>query len=250
MLPIYICENNAEIMEMHADVVNEYVRKNFVFDMKIVCQTQNPFEMLEFVKLKHPGQSLYFISLVLDAPLDGITLAHEIRKYDPRGYIVILATSIPQKLSPLFETEAMVTIEENDTNTARRLMRCMDIVRNLDFHLNHPYEERSVNLLLNGQFFPFPQKEIRYIATSHEHSHGIEIHTENNKYQYRGILEDILPQMDYSFCRCHRHCLVNMRHVDHMEKENRTLILDNGEIVPVSRRVSKEIEQFLFLLKQ
>ena len=87
MLPVYICEDEEKIREIQ----REYLEKQIMieaYDMEIALCSGSPWEILEAVK-KAPGRGIYFLDVELKGEdMDGFALGREIRKLDPRGFLV------------------------------------------------------------------------------------------------------------------------------------------------------------------
>lgn len=90
MLPIYICEDNSVQLSYFEKIINNYLLMEEL-DMEIVCATTSPEEILK-VQSRFHGIGLYFLDIELNSDMDGFGLAEEIRKKDPRGYIVFITT--------------------------------------------------------------------------------------------------------------------------------------------------------------
>lgn len=248
MLPIYICGSNDKRIADHIHTVREYMRKYRTTDIQIVCTGTNPVETLDYLQ-HHLQQSFYILDSHFDGPMNGIELAGEIRKADPRAYIIMM-TDLPDEVTFTHHTEAMDRIESQSPDATRRIYGCLDNARILHHRFYHPHEEQVVNLVLGDEHFPFPAADLLYINTNREMSHGIVLHTDSNSYKYRGLLDKIAPVLDYTFRRCHKSYIVNMQHVNGMDKTHLTLQLDNGDEIPVSHRAAREIEQYLLLLNK
>ncbi len=248
MLPVYICGGSDESVILYIDMVNDYIRKNRIKDLRIVCTKNNPIELLDYL-WHHPQQSFYILDLPSDSPLNGIDLSREIRKTDPRGYITLF-TDQAEKLDFQYHTEAMDGIEKSAPDAPQRLYKCLDTARLLHYRLYHLNDDHTVNLLLNDDLIPFPASDLLFINSVPNQSHGIELHTNDTTYNYRGNLDKIAPSLDYTFRRCHKSYIVNLQHVVRMDDAHTTLYLDNGDTVPVSYRSAKGIIQYLQLLNK
>ena len=90
MLKIYICED----MEAERDRIQQVI-ENIVLmedlDMELCCVSEDPRSILDKVK-KTEEVGIYFLDIALGTDMTGLTLAQEIRKYDPRGFIIFVTT--------------------------------------------------------------------------------------------------------------------------------------------------------------
>lgn len=247
MLPIYICEDNPEIRIRYVELISEYIAREKTDDLKIAYATGNPYSLLDNLELR-PQQSMYLLDIHLGAPMNGIQLAGEIRKYDPRAYIVIVS-ALPERLMFHHQTEAMDCISKLSPNMDKLIFKCLDNARILHQRFLNNFEERKVRLMIDKVYIPFPLRDVRYITSAGLSAHEIEIRTDLERYRYRGALDGLLPRLDYAFRRCHKSYIVNLRHVEQIRADQRALLLDNRDSIPVSRRSVKEIKQYLQLLE-
>ncbi|MFR8427055.1 MAG: hypothetical protein ACLVCH_05125 [Roseburia inulinivorans] len=62
--------------------------------MKLKIATDDPEKIIEELKLSKEYRSLFFLILIYKCAKNGLTLAKEIREYDPRGFIVFVTSHI------------------------------------------------------------------------------------------------------------------------------------------------------------
>src|SRR5699024_10564416 len=80
-MKIFICEDDVRQRENIVSIINNYIMIEEK-PMEIEVATSDPYEVLERAKeLKDIG--CYFLDIQLEADINGIKLASEIRKYDP-----------------------------------------------------------------------------------------------------------------------------------------------------------------------
>lgn len=91
MLPVFICEDNRMQRERLTKYIEDYIMVEH-FDMKLELSTGDPFELVSRMPT-HQGMGLYFLDIDLGQPdMNGFELAQEIRKFDPRGFIIFITT--------------------------------------------------------------------------------------------------------------------------------------------------------------
>lgn len=88
MLEIFICEDENSHREKFTEFVNNYINIENLH-MTINMSVANPQEIIEYIK-HNKTTGLYFLDIDLQAKINGIELADEIRKYDKRGAIVFI----------------------------------------------------------------------------------------------------------------------------------------------------------------
>ena len=116
MLKVYICEDiEVQRNRMTKIVENMIYIENF--DMEIEVVTNDPHEILSVVQ-EIDEVGIYFLDIDLQTDMDGLELAKEIRKYDPRGFIIFVTTHSEMSfMTFVYKLEAMDFIlkdEEDD----------------------------------------------------------------------------------------------------------------------------------------
>lgn len=87
-MDVYICENSKDNLEKTKHYVQSVAR---TMDLKIMTATYEPEVLLR--KLRKFNEDIYLIALNLQENKEGILVASEIRKTDPRGYIILIVES-------------------------------------------------------------------------------------------------------------------------------------------------------------
>ena len=87
MLSVYICEDQEEVRRIQRECLEKQIMIQG-YDMEIALSSGCPGEILEAVE-KNPGRGIYFLDVELKGEeMDGFALGREIRRLDPRGFIV------------------------------------------------------------------------------------------------------------------------------------------------------------------
>lgn len=68
--------------------------------------------------------------------------------------------------------------------------------------------------------------------------------TQTKEIAFYGTVGELCKQLPGSFCRCHRSFLVNMDRVQELRSGEGMLVLDNGDVLPVSRSYRNELKEF------
>lgn len=156
--------------------------------------------------------------------INGVELAKKIRKEDNLINIIFI-TAITDYIGEGYDVEAInYLIKPIDE---KKLYECLDKAFE-----KTPKEEKITLIEEQGEIHRILQKDILYIESF---GHNVEINTIDKKYNIRkniGIMEKELDENN--FVRCHRSYIVGLQHIKRIGKDN--IELDNGEIVPVSRR--------------
>ena len=125
MMKLYLCEDDAQQRERLKKTIDNVVLIENL-DMEFSCVTDNPYTLLEKVA-DDDCIGLYFLDIDLKTDMTGLTLAKEIRKYDPRGFIVFVTThSEMSYMTFMYKLEALDFILKDDVEEmTRRVHECI-----------------------------------------------------------------------------------------------------------------------------
>lgn len=234
MLPIYICEDNPAQLSLIADIIEKAILIEEL-DMKIVCQTAAPQELLCHLA-GHTIPALYFLDIHLNGEVQGFRLAQRIREYDPRGFIVFITTY--GELSPLafeYQVEAMdYILKEKQHLLPERIKSCMLKAEHLYTSSNNSLH-RTIRIKVGGKFIFLKASDIYSIETFGE-PHRIRVHEKSGYSDFFYTLSELIADLPEDFYQCHKSCIINMNHVKEICRQERTVILDNNRSCPVSNR--------------
>ena len=249
MISIFICEDDITCREMITSVVSNYIEFENL-DMKIVCSTATPDDVIGHLQAKSDEQSvgLYFLDLDLCHELTGITLAEVIRTYDPRGFIVfVTADAMSHVLTFKYKVEAMDYIVKSVGNLQERICECIENAKEKYTAKLSPLQDTFVYTLtgdLKGRISTIERSKIMYFEAS-AYTHNIILHTNTSRSEFRGTIKNLASELDTRFVQCHRAIIVNMNMVSVFHKSDRQLELINGAKVDVAHRYVKKVENAL-----
>lgn len=245
MLPVYICSNDPSDIVIFESAVSDYIQNNSVLDIRIFCSTTNPDQLFASAKT-HMIQSLYF----LDYNSENIILAREIRRYDPRAFIVVsYDRQVPVEKVLKSRIEAIGIVNKNDGNCAEQLYGIIEEAYKLNENIAAQHHgQLCLQLHGNDENYVIPQPDIYMITASNE-THCVNIYTESDIFPMRYTLDTIRKDLGETFIRCHRKYIVNLQHVIKIDKMKCTIELDDRQIVPCSRRAIESI-QILLTVKE
>ena len=106
MLKIFVCEDNIEQKEKLKNIIENIILiENY--DMNLELATGDPHKILNYLKSTETS-GIYFLDVDLHCDINGIQLAEQIRKYDPRGFIIFITTHAEMSyLTFIYKVEAM-----------------------------------------------------------------------------------------------------------------------------------------------
>ena len=238
MLPIYICEDMEEELRYFKNIIEKAITENYL-DAGVVCAARAPQQLIERLDIGRQ-QSLYFLDIDLKSDMDGIELSKVIRKYDPRGFIVMITTH--DNLSPLmfqYRVEAMDFIVKDKDDVKGRILACIKSA--LDLQGGYEREVKKYKLRVEGCSLFYAADEIYSFEATR---HGVILHMNFKSALIESTLSELQNELDESFYRCHKSCIVNLVHVIGVDRSNRKALLDNGRDCEVSARLMKPFEKY------
>lgn len=240
MLKIYVCED----VEVQRDKIQKVI-ENIVLmedlDMELGCVSEDPHRILEKVK-ETEEVGIYFLDIDLGADMTGLTLAQEIRKYDPRGFIIFVTThSEMSYMTFIYKLEALDFILKDDSEElGKRVYECI-LKANQRFASVNNKMQANFSVKVNEKVFTVDYDEILFFETS-PNVHKIILHCKNRQMEFLGKIKDIEKELDERFYRCHRSFLVNRENIREIDFQNRVIYMVNGEECLISSRMMKGLK--------
>lgn len=213
-------------------------------ESQLYCTVSKPEELLAMRK-KSEITGLYFLDIDLQAEKNGIELAQEIRKYDPRGYIVFITThSEMAVLTFRYKVEAMdFIIKDNVKTLPEQICACIKNAEN-NYRAQLDSSKRLLSVKIDKANLVLDQDDIIAITTSEDY-HKIIIHTKNGTRQMAGSLKEFKATLNSTFCQCSRSSIVNLKHVLKYSRDEALLTMDNKETYSVSIRMMGKVQRAL-----
>ena len=244
MLNIIVCDDNyAERTNFIKIIENVIVIQNF--DMKVRLQTSDPNEVLEYAKNSFTT-GLYFLDVDLKCDISGIELAEKIRKYDPRGFIVIV-TAHTDMLPFVFKhkIEAIDFIEKSDFFGIRsRVEACVRYA-----HEKHAARALIVHQVLSikvdDKIMTFEFDEIVSIETVKMNNRKLVLNTIDKRFMFSARLKEMEKRLDERFIRLSQSYIVNNTYIKRFDFVNRKIIMCNGSRFLVPQNRIQEIKDLM-----
>ena len=231
---ILICDDTQSDLDVTYKYVTEYYKKKNI-NVKIDCFTDCNIVLNLLNFIEDNQYDLYFLDVVMQH--NGIYVASEIIKKVPNASIIFTTTSkefaidafkvqaFDYILKPLDKTEFYDSID--------RIMKKLNIKKNTWSFKTNDLTLISINL-----------EEIRYIESTNRR---IDVHLCNDEIitstTIRTKFLETIPfnLTENSFLLCHNSFIVNMNKIKGIKDVE--FIMDNGEIVPISKRMLKEVKE-------
>lgn len=241
MLKIYVCEDITVQREKIKKIVENIILMEDL-DMELAVVTGNPEEMLEAVK--QSGEvGIYFLDIDLKAEMDGMELAKEIRKYDPRGFVIFITThSEMSYMTFIYKLEAMdYIVKDDEVEIGNRIYQCM-LRANERFASANNKVQDVYSIKINEKLFTINYEDILFFETS-PNVHKVILHCKNRVLEFYGKINELEKSLDERFYRCHRSYLVNKDNIKEIDLQARVIYMENGEQCLVSSRMMRGLKK-------
>lgn len=234
---LFICEDQRDQREAILDVVEKYIMIND-YDLEVAVSTDNPNDVIAYLENHEETVGLYFFDIDLGHDLSGLQLAAKVRDYDDLGKIVFVTThSEMLYLTFSYKVEALdFIIKDEAAEIPKRIRECIDLAMER-FHKDRSGNKRIYKVPFGDAVRVFPIDQIIYFETSPT-PHKIVLHHEEGAIEFYERLKNVAAA-DPSLLQIHQSFVVNLQHIDHIDKKNKAVHLSNGDLAYVSTRKLK-----------
>ena len=240
MLDIYICEDNKKQLSLFTGYIRDALLIENL-DMQIVLASSDPDEILEGMK-ESSNMGVFFLDIDLKSRINGLTLAQEIRKLQPRCFIIFITSHSEMGfLTFQYKVEPLDFIIKNSTEDIKRKIH--DCLLNVQEKETSPSNSQMGKFLLrqSERTISIGYDEILFFETS-DNIHKITLHARQRLLEFPGQLGDIEKELDQRFYRCHRSYLVNTDNIAEIDYGQLMIRMKNGEICPVATRKKRGLK--------
>lgn len=238
-MKIFICEDDVRQRDNMVSIIDNYIMIEEK-PMEIALATGDPYEILAEAK-NQQGVGCYFLDIQLDADINGIKLASEIRKHDPVGNIIFVTShSELTYLTFVYKIAAMDFIFKDDPEELKS--RIIDCIETSETRLNLLSKDCSVETieLKRGSNSVYVRYDDIMFFESSSKSHRLIAHLDNRQIEFYGNLKE-LSQLDERFFRCHNSFVVNRHNIESIDSKERIVYFNNQEYCYASVRNIKKI---------
>lgn len=224
MFNIAICDDDEYFCEREKQLIEEYMNQR-----GCICRIDT-FQSGD--GLLNSGKSIaeykvIFLDIKMDR-IDGIETAKRIREAAMDTYIVFVTAFIEYSLEG-YKVEAIRYLLKDDEYLDKAIFECLDVIMQKEKYREIKYAflfqegEREVNL-----------NDIVYIDSN---LHKLTFHMERGSrkeytmYERLDKIDELLPETE--FCRIHKSYLVNLNHLESIERYD--AVLSNGVHLPISK---------------
>lgn len=235
MLSIIICEDN-NIQRNKIENIIETELINLKMDISIDLSTDNPKGIIDHIKKNRDRSFIYFLDVDLNAEINGVELAKNIRKYDIKGYIVFITSH--EEFSILtfkYKVQALDYILKTDDDIlGKNISECLYEIYDNYKRINS-YKRETIAIKCGSRIINFYMDEILFFETA-ETDHILRMHTEKGFYEFYGKLKDIENQVSKEYYKSHRSYLVNTSKIKSIDTKELTIYMVNGDRCLISKR--------------
>lgn len=239
MLQVFVCEDN-EIQRQEIVQLIENVILMDELDMKMVLQTDDPQAVLEHIH-ESKDTGVYFLDIDLGSDMNGMQLAQHIRELDPRCFIIfVTAHSELSFMTFQYKVEAMDFVLKDNREEARvKIKECL--LKALERHGSQRNKSsRTFPIEVGSRKLHISCDDILFFETS-DNIHKIILHAKDRQIEFTGTMKQVEQMLDDRFVRCHRSFIVNKQHIKEVNRKERTVELDNGEVCLLSVRMMRNV---------
>ena len=151
MLKVYICEDSKDQRTRFESDLTDILKEEFSDMISLGLSSGNPDDILDAIRADNT-LGIFFLDIDLSARINGIQLASEIRKIQPRCYIIFVTThSEMSYMTFSYKVEAMdFIIKDNAADVKHRVRQCLLNCYHLS---NHFVESVNKNYMVINLFF-------------------------------------------------------------------------------------------------
>lgn len=235
MIHIAVCDDESEVIEKINDSVTRFLTDN---KHSFTIEKYYSGESLIESKKKY---DLIFLDIEMKE-LNGIETAQAIRSEDVDVKIVYI-TSYTDYWRRAYKVHAFDFIskpfsDEDIHNVLKDFLR-----------IYNAENEKTVELKTAGGVAVLKTKDILYFYIKDKEKRKVIVNTSHGEYVSTESLKEIYERLDSEeFYKAHKSCIVNLRYVQSMGKNNGgDIIMTNGTNIPLAIKKQKE---FLYLLSK
>lgn len=225
-LHIAVVDDEAIQINTMKSLINEAASE---VDLSVCINHFSSGEEFLFELEEYPSLDLVFLDIEMKQ-LDGLDVAKKIREKD-QTLTIVFATAFSEYAVQGYDVQAL--------DYLLKPIEVEHIIRVFQRHLDKkPLIKQSMTVESNGEVMKIFLEDILYIEAN---KRVCDIHLEHHVVAVSSTLKELSSQLNEDFVSTHRSYVVNMKHMNRLLKSD--VILSNGESIPVSRRLAKEVQE-------
>lgn len=250
MLQLILCDDDRFILKLSQEKLEE-LNERYQLGIRIDCCTTNSQEMLRYLS-ENPGNYLIFLDLDFgEGKLNGIDVARKAKQLSKESKVVFLTNHqemAMQVLSSGVEPFGFLEKTTDFQQLSQGFLRYSKMAAQTfaqSAKQQNPVKDKQIQLIVGiDEKIILEESQILYLEAEKSVSHGITYHTlDGSGITVRDTMEHCQEKLGQGFLRIHRSLLVNRRYVVGMKGSQ--VRLSNGEMLPCSVRMQKEVKRCL-----
>lgn len=244
MIPVYICDDERQHLKLLKKIISEIIVSEKLHEIKIVCATKDPIEILD--KANDNEASIYFLDIELgENKISGLELAARIRQRNSNASIIMITShnfALETYKMKIGVTDYIMKVDPDVV--AERIKECL---LETQTSIQEPKAEETIYLNVSGSY-EIDVNDIYYINVVPNVKRKVMIHRKTGQTIVTMTLKDILQQHIPILLRCDRSHIVNANHIDIVDRQSNEIVMVTSERIPVSWRCIRDIEKKLAFL--
>jgi two-component system response regulator AgrA len=241
MIPVYICEDDAQQLKVLKNLVVNIVNDENFDNIKLVCTTKYPTEILE--KMNDNEIALYLLDIELgDAEMSGLDLASKIRRRNAAAWIIMI-TAYNFALNT-YKMQIGVKDYIIKGEPEAMSLRLKKYLRELQDSTHLAALNNEIYLQVDGTF-KIKVDDIYYIAALADIKRKVDVRSKTGSSVISTTLKELISQNDTVFFQCGRSYLINIKNVKKIDRFNNCVIMANDDKIPIPPRQIKTLERRL-----
>lgn len=177
----------------------------------------------------YPNLDLVFLDIEMNK-INGLEVAQAIREKDS-DMTIVFATAFAEYAVQGYEVQAL--------DYLLKPIQVPQLIKVFQRHIERkPQIKESITIEVDGQLIKLLLEDIVYVEVIKRECY---IHLINQTFIVNKSLKVLAKELDNDFIKTHRSYLVNVAHIEGLLKAD--VELSNGEIIPVSRRLTKDVQE-------
>lgn len=228
---ILICDDQIEYLEKVREVIRNWSREK-----RVKVKVASNLSAEEIIKAANFDKyHLAFLDIEMEE-MSGIELAKKLKEINT-DISIAFVTNYDSYVYEAFEIEVLQYIYKN--NLTRQVPKVLDRVQKR-------WQEKQGMFYYSVRRTPCSIRfdEIYYMEVQ---GRKMYLHTEDETIEFSGRIKDVIKELpDDSFIQCYRSYIVNLNKIKKIQYN--TITLDNGNTVPFSEKLRKELKEKQLLL--
>lgn len=224
MWKILICDDDAVFLELLKKSImkkaGERIQEIKTFEKR---------EQIEFYATEHPNEACIVFMDVEVGESNGVDNARQLLEYQPNSQIIFVSAHDKYYLD-VYEVEHVFFLKKplEEEQLEKALVRAAEKLEGIKRDSFVIANKKGVQKLRLNEILFF-EKEKR----------KIHVHTTDNVITYYGKFDDMEPQLDQRFLRCHNSYIVNITKVKKMG--NKKFFFEKEKEIPISKSYYPEV---------